>query len=100
MMNRFRWVVTLTVWALSCGGHSGASEQGAKPVAKGHAMEPSSHNGIRLTATLRSEDGKPLLPEEAPIFEVHLRNDGGAPQSLTSISNSIYSPTVRLFDST
>jgi hypothetical protein len=98
MWNRFLQVGALLLAALTWCGRADVSGQASKTATKGQTMQPNAHNGLILTAVPRNDSGKPLLPEEAPQFELHLRNEGSAAQTLTSISGSLYSPTVRLFD--
>jgi hypothetical protein len=98
MWNRFLRVGLVVVATLTWGGPSDVSGQVGKRVPKGKTMQPSAHNGLVLTAVPRNDAGRPLVPEEAPQFELHLRNEGATAQTLTSISGGLYSPTVRLFD--
>ncbi len=60
--------------------------------------EPTSHDGIVFTAEPLFDNKKPLLPEQAPQFRLHLRNEGTTPKTLYSIVGNLYTPSVRLFD--
>jgi len=95
MWKRFLRAMALTGGAWACCGLWNLCGQSAP---KGRPMQPSGTNGLALIASLRSDGGKPLLPEEAPLFDVHLRNTGTTPKTLTSIVGNLYSPTIRLFD--
>ena len=98
MGNRFLWAAALVITALAWDGPANVSGQGGKPGPKGAAVQASAHSGLVFTAIPLNEAGRPLVPEEAPQFELHLRNEGPADQTLASIRGSMFSPTVRLFD--
>jgi hypothetical protein len=103
MRNRIIWATALTLMVLAWDKPWSASAQTGSSGQKGKAektMEPSptAHDGIVFTAEPLFDNRKPLLPEQAPQFRLHLRNEGTVPKTLYSIVGNMYTPSVRLFD--
>lgn len=100
MRNRILWLTALAVIVLAWGGVSAQTGTSGQKGKTGKTMEPSpeTHDGIVFTAEPLFDNKKPLLPEQAPQFRLHLRNEGKTPKTLYSIIGNMYTPSVRLFD--
>lgn len=97
MSRRYLGATALVVAALAWDRPS-ASGQAGSSVPKGSKMQTNGQNGLALTAARRNDAVWPLVPEQAAEFDLRLRNQSGAPQSVNSLSGSLFSPVLRLFD--
>jgi hypothetical protein len=97
MSNRFFRRGILAIAVVTWYGLVLLGQQPGKTVPKGRTMQTNVH-GLVLTAKMRNDGPRPLVPEEAPEFELRLRNEGQAAQTLESISGSLFLPTFRLLD--
>jgi hypothetical protein len=97
MWNRLFRLGVMVIAVLTWDGLGLLGQQPGKTVPKGRTMQPNAH-GLVLTAKMRNDGTRPLVPEEAPEFELRLRNEGQTAQTLESISGSLFLPTFRLLD--
>lgn len=92
------WAAIFGLLVILGQGWATASGLGAGLNRKGNTMPGSQKGEVVLLIRPRPAEGLPLLPEQSAEFEVILRNDSVAAQSVLSLSGNQGTPSIRMLD--